>query len=161
MKNDIKMRNGHRKVMNFLNFLKTNFSSSWKLVEQGEVRARFELQHLLLEGQAFDTATGSPPRGMQMDLSTNQKSSDTIVMANLGYFQFKANPGYWNLRLRPGPSNEIYKIEETHQTDGATSDGQNVKVIISSFTSRSIRVGVAKKQGMEKVDVLGPVLNFY
>merc|ERR1712227_215778 len=82
-------------------------------------------------------------------------SSDTIVMANLGYFQFKANPGYWNLRLRPGPSNEIYKIEETHQTDGATSDGQNVKVIISSFTSRSIRVGVAKKPGMEKVDVLG------
>ena len=101
-----------------------------QLVEQGEVRARFELQHLLLEGQAFDTATGSPPRGMQMDLATRGKSSDTIVMANLGYFQFKASPGYWNLRLRPGASNEIYKIEETFSTDGASPDGQDVKVHI-------------------------------
>lgn len=126
-----------------------------KLVEQGEIVGRFELQHLLLEGQAFDTASGSPPRGMQMDLSTGKTTEDTIVMANLGYFQFKASPGYWNLKLRDGLSKDIYKIETTTHTDGASSDGQDIKVIISSFTSVSIRVGVAKRSGMEQHDVLG------
>lgn len=35
---------------------------------------------------------------------------DTIVMANLGYFQLKANPGAWLLKLRNGRSAEIYSI---------------------------------------------------
>lgn len=35
---------------------------------------------------------------------------DTIVMANLGYFQLKANPGAWLLRLRQGRSADIYSI---------------------------------------------------
>jgi UDP-glucose:glycoprotein glucosyltransferase len=90
------------------------------LIEQGEIYARFELQHLLLEGQAFDTATGSPPRGIQMDLTTGKTVLDTIVMANLGYFQFKAAPGYWNMKLREGLSSDIYKIDSTTQTDGSS-----------------------------------------
>ena len=99
-----------------------------KLVEQGEIVGKFELKHLLLEGQAFDTASGSPPRGMQMDLSAGEAETiDTIVMANLGYFQFKASPGYWNLKLRDGLSKDIYKIETTTQTDGTSPDGQDVK----------------------------------
>lgn len=35
---------------------------------------------------------------------------DTIVMANLGYFQLKANPGAMILRLREGRSSDIYNI---------------------------------------------------
>lgn len=35
---------------------------------------------------------------------------DTIVMANLGYFQLKANPGAWLLKLRHGRSSDIYSI---------------------------------------------------
>lgn len=35
---------------------------------------------------------------------------DTIVMANLGYFQLKANPGAWLLKLRHGRSADIYSI---------------------------------------------------
>lgn len=37
----------------------------------------------------------SPPRGLQLVLGTRQQPHlvDTIVMANLGYFQLKANPG--------------------------------------------------------------------
>lgn len=35
---------------------------------------------------------------------------DTIVMANLGYFQLKANPGAWILRLRQGRSSDIFDI---------------------------------------------------
>lgn len=35
---------------------------------------------------------------------------DTIVMANLGYFQLKATPGAFTLRLREGRSKDIYFI---------------------------------------------------
>ncbi|GBP03861.1 UDP-glucose:glycoprotein glucosyltransferase [Eumeta japonica] len=72
----------------------------------------FELEYLLLEGHCFDAATGAPPRGLQMTLGTQNDPTmvDTIVMANLGYFQLKANPGVWTLRLREGKSSDIYDI---------------------------------------------------
>uniref|UniRef100_A0A669F1C9 UDP-glucose ceramide glucosyltransferase-like 1 n=1 Tax=Oreochromis niloticus TaxID=8128 RepID=A0A669F1C9_ORENI len=68
----------------------------------GVVAAEFELEHLLLEGHCFDLSTGQPPRGLQFTLgmSRDPLMYDTIVMANLGYFQLKANPGAWILRLR-------------------------------------------------------------
>lgn len=74
--------------------------------------SEFELEYLLLEGHAWDTTLGTPPRGLQLVLGTkdNPEAKDTIVMANLGYFQLKANPGAWILRLRPGRSEEIYEI---------------------------------------------------
>lgn len=76
------------------------------------VHSEFELEYLLLEGHAWDTSLGTPPRGLQLVLGTRDKpeTMDTIVMANLGYFQLKANPGAWILRLRPGRSDEIYEI---------------------------------------------------
>lgn len=74
--------------------------------------SEFELEYLLLEGHAWDTALGTPPRGLQLVLGTRDRpeTMDTIVMANLGYFQLKANPGAWIMRLRPGRSDDIYEI---------------------------------------------------
>lgn len=76
------------------------------------VHSEFELEYLLLEGHCFETSLGSPPRGLQVTLGTetNPVQVDTIVMANLGYFQLKANPGAWILRLRQGRSAELYDI---------------------------------------------------
>lgn len=84
-----------------------------KLIDiNGPVHSEYELEYLLLEGHCFDSNTGSPPRGLQITLGTKDKPIvvDTIVMANLGYFQLKANPGAWILRLRHGKSEEIYDI---------------------------------------------------
>jgi UDP-glucose:glycoprotein glucosyltransferase len=55
---------------------------------------------------------GNPPRGLQITLGTETQPVvvDTIVMANLGYFQLKANPGAWLLRLRQGRSADIFDI---------------------------------------------------
>lgn len=66
----------------------------------------------MLEGHCFEATSGSPPRGLQITLGTERQPVivDTIVMANLGYFQLKANPGAWILRLRQGRSAEIYDI---------------------------------------------------
>lgn len=51
--------------------------------------------------------------GLEYVLGTSSQPDlfDTIVMANLGYFQLKASPGAWSLRLRQGRSNEIYEIK--------------------------------------------------
>lgn len=84
-----------------------------KLIDiNGPVHSEYELEYLLLEGHCFDSNTGSPPRGLQINLGTKDNPTvvDTIVMANLGYFQLKANPGAWILRLRHGKSEEIYDI---------------------------------------------------
>lgn len=79
---------------------------------KGSVHSEYELEYLLLEGHCFDATSGAPPRGLQITLGTedNPIIVDTIVMANLGYFQLKANPGAWVLRLRHGKSADIYDI---------------------------------------------------
>ncbi|KYM95086.1 UDP-glucose:glycoprotein glucosyltransferase, partial [Cyphomyrmex costatus] len=119
------------------------------------VHSEFELEYLLLEGHCFEAVMGNPPRGLQFTLGTEKQSVmvDTIVMANLGYFQLKANPGEWVLRLRQGRSAEIY--------DFTTIDGQNViqkgndvKVLMSSLRSHVLKVKVSKKPDKAGVDLL-------
>ncbi|XP_077476984.1 UDP-glucose:glycoprotein glucosyltransferase 1 [Stigmatopora argus] len=110
------------------------------------VAAQYELEHLLLEGHCFDVSSGQPPRGLQFTLGTASEPVivDTIVMANLGYFQLKANPGAWNLKLRKGRSDEIYKIYSHDGTD-SPADSDDIIVVLNNFKSRIIKVKVQKK----------------
>ncbi|CAJ0583195.1 unnamed protein product, partial [Mesorhabditis spiculigera] len=118
------------------------------------VEAVFELQNILLEGHCFDEVTGGPPRGLQFDIGTLSKPTmyDTIVMANLGYFQLKANPGVWMLQLREGRSRDLYEIRSNVNADGE-ADGR-VRVIIKSFNGKIIRLRVAKREGKEDEKLL-------
>lgn len=65
-----------------------------------------------IAGQCSDSSTDSPVPGLQLILGTEKQAEvfDTIVMANLGYYQLKATPGVWTLRLREGRSTDIYDI---------------------------------------------------
>uniref|UniRef100_A0A672JQ03 UDP-glucose ceramide glucosyltransferase-like 1 n=1 Tax=Salarias fasciatus TaxID=181472 RepID=A0A672JQ03_SALFA len=121
----------------------------------GVVTAEFELEHLLLEGHCFDLSTGQPPRGLQFTLGMSQDPLmyDTIVMANLGYFQLKANPGAWTLRLRKGRSEEIYQIL-THDGTDSPADAGDVVVVLNSFHSKIIKVRVQKKADKISEDLL-------
>ncbi|XP_047456701.1 UDP-glucose:glycoprotein glucosyltransferase 2 isoform X2 [Mugil cephalus] len=121
----------------------------------GIVAAEFELEHLLLEGHCFDLSTGQPPRGLQFTLGMSQDPLmyDTIVMANLGYFQLKANPGAWILRLREGRSEEIYQIL-THDGTESPADAGDVIVVLNSFHSKIIKVRVQKKAEKINEDLL-------
>ncbi|GFR53073.1 hypothetical protein Agub_g15772, partial [Astrephomene gubernaculifera] len=79
------------------------------------VYAEFELDALMLTGSCVDvTASGrmTPPRGLQLHLGTPARphTVDTLVMANLAYFQLKAAPGRWLLSLAPGRSRELYSL---------------------------------------------------
>uniref|UniRef100_A0A8C9WFD8 UDP-glucose ceramide glucosyltransferase-like 1 n=1 Tax=Scleropages formosus TaxID=113540 RepID=A0A8C9WFD8_SCLFO len=112
------------------------------------VMAEYELEYLLLEGHCFDQSTGQPPRGLQFTLGMTRDPlmQDTIVMANLGYFQLKANPGAWILKLRKGRSEEIYQILAHDGTDSpADADAGDVIVVLNSFHSKIIKVRVQKK----------------
>uniref|UniRef100_A0A8C5S070 UDP-glucose ceramide glucosyltransferase-like 1 n=1 Tax=Laticauda laticaudata TaxID=8630 RepID=A0A8C5S070_LATLA len=124
------------------------------------VAAEYELEHLLLEGHCYDITTGQPPRGLQFTLgtSTNPVVVDTIVMANLGYFQLKANPGAWFLRLRKGRSDDIYKIYSHDETD-SPPDASDVVVVINNFKSKIIKVKVQKKPDMLNEDLLSDGTN--
>ncbi|KAM7160170.1 UDP-glucose:glycoprotein glucosyltransferase 1 isoform 2-T2 [Macrochelys suwanniensis] len=124
------------------------------------VAAEYELEYLLLEGHCYDITTGQPPRGLQFTLGTsaNPVIVDTIVMANLGYFQLKANPGAWVLRLRKGRSEDIYRIYSHDGTD-SPPDASEVTVVLNNFKSKIIKVKVQKKLDMMNEDLLSDGTN--
>ncbi|XP_006879686.1 PREDICTED: UDP-glucose:glycoprotein glucosyltransferase 2, partial [Elephantulus edwardii] len=119
------------------------------------VTAEYELEYLLLEGHCFDVATEQPPRGLQFTLGTKTRPVlvDTIVMANLGYFQLKANPGAWILKLRQGKSEDIYQIVGHEGTDSGRNVS-NAVVLLNSFKSKILEIKVQKKPDKIKEDVL-------
>uniref|UniRef100_A0A8C2WU40 UDP-glucose ceramide glucosyltransferase-like 1 n=1 Tax=Cyclopterus lumpus TaxID=8103 RepID=A0A8C2WU40_CYCLU len=122
------------------------------------VAAEYELEHLLLEGHCFDVSSGQPPRGLQFTLGTASEPVlvDTIVMANLGYFQLKANPGAWILKMRKGRSDEIYKIYSHDGTD-SPAESDDIVVVLNNFKSRIIKVKVQKKPDKFNEELLSDV----
>ncbi|CED83771.1 UDP-glucose:glycoprotein glucosyltransferase [Phaffia rhodozyma] len=131
-----------------------------KLIDlTSDVEPVFELRTLVVEGHARETKTGSPPRGLQIELtdSNGQPMADTSVMANLGYFQLKANPGVLSLRIREGRGREIYELASVG-TSGWQSPPTNEtgpEVPIYSFsTGLTIYPQMSRKMGKELDDVL-------
>ncbi|CAH1398887.1 unnamed protein product [Nezara viridula] len=122
------------------------------------VHSQFELEYLIVEGHCFDSVLGSPPRGLQITLGTDRSPTefDTIVMANLGYFQLKANPGLWKLRLRHGRSEALYDITG-YSFAGVEYpvNSSEIKVVLSSFRAHTVKLKVTKKPDKSGIDLLG------
>uniref|UniRef100_G3P6S0 UDP-glucose ceramide glucosyltransferase-like 1 n=1 Tax=Gasterosteus aculeatus aculeatus TaxID=481459 RepID=G3P6S0_GASAC len=127
-------------------------------LEENIIAAEYELEHLLLEGHCFDVSSGQPPRGLQFTLGTASDPviMDTIVMANLGYFQLKANPGAWILKMRKGRSEEIYKMYSHEGTD-SPAESDDIVVVLNTFKSRIIKVKVQKKPDKFNEELLSDV----
>ncbi|XP_038673760.1 UDP-glucose:glycoprotein glucosyltransferase 1 isoform X3 [Scyliorhinus canicula] len=122
---------------------------------EGIVSAEYELEYLLLEGHCLDVTVGQPPKELQFTLGMKHHPvmMDTIVMANLGYFQLKANPGAWLLRLRKGRSSDSYHIL-THEGTDSSDDADDVVVVMNSFKSKILKVQVQKRPGKINEDHL-------
>jgi len=123
------------------------------------IRAIYELKNILIDGHARDVTQGnSPPRGVQIILGTERRPhmTDTIVMANLGYLQLKANPGVWSLDLKDGRSKEVFELESVGSEGWSSRDIQTMgsDVILTSFEGITIFPRVARKPGKETEDVL-------
>jgi UDP-glucose:glycoprotein glucosyltransferase len=122
-----------------------------------DIGATYELEHILIEGHSRDATLGPPPRGAQLVLGTelDPHFADTIVMANLGYFQFKANPGVYNLALQKGRSEGIFHIDSagTNGYDPAVHD-ESTEIALMSFRGATLFPRLSRKPGMEEEDVL-------
>ena len=124
---------------------------------KGDVKALYELEHILIEGHSRENAGGKAPRGAQLVLGTarDPHAADTIIMANLGYFQFKANPGYYKIDLLKGRSAEIFNIDSVGARGYAPVTGdENTEVVLMSFQGATIYPRLSRKTGMEEEDVL-------
>lgn len=125
--------------------------------EDADVDAVYELEHILIEGHSRDVIIGSPPRGVQLYLGTEKdpQFADTIIMANLGYFQFKANPGYWEIRLQPGRSVQIFHIDSAgHSGYNPVPGDETTEISLMSFQGKTLYPRLSRKPGQEAEDVL-------
>lgn len=123
-------------------------------IKTDSVEATYQLDSILIEGHTKDSGNGQPPRGAQLVLGTVREPhvADTIIMANLGYFQFKANPGYYEISLQKGRSQQVYSID----TLGATGQDKFVStsIALTSFRGLTLYPKLSRNAGMEDADVL-------
>ncbi|KAF7550089.1 hypothetical protein G7Z17_g5943 [Cylindrodendrum hubeiense] len=123
---------------------------------KGDIDATYELEHILIEGHSRENKRGAP-KGAQVVLATEKDPllEDTIVMANLGYFQFKANPGFYNIQLKEGRSTDIFEIESVGaQGYSAVPGDEGTDVALMDFQGTTLYPRVNRKPGMDNAEVL-------
>lgn len=95
-----------------------------------------------------------PPQGLQLILGTKSTPHlvDTLVMANLGYWQMKVSPGVWYLQLAPGRSSELYVLKE----DGNANEDRSLskRITINDLRGKVVHMEVVKKKGKENEKLL-------
>lgn len=125
-----------------------------------DIDATYGLESILIEGHSRDTTNGGqPPRGAEVVLSTEKDPhfADTIIMANLGYFQFKANPGFYNIQLKSGRSQEIFSLDSAGTKSWAGQPGDETsEIALMSFEGATIFPRLSRKPGQEAADILAP-----
>ncbi|OIW17921.1 hypothetical protein TanjilG_17757 [Lupinus angustifolius] len=119
------------------------------------LQAVFELEALVLTGHCSEKGHESP-RGLQMILGTKSKPHlvDTLVMANLGYWQMKVSPGVWHLQLARGRSSELYTLKE--DGDGIQDKQSSKLITINDLRGKVVLMEVVKKKGKEREELLVP-----
>lgn len=122
------------------------------------VEAMFDLDYLVVEGHARDTNTNSPPRGIQLQLTNSNSTviADTQVVANLGYLQFKAKPGVFQLEIRPGRGRDIFMMESVGNEgwDSPTVEEVGNEITLTNFEGLTLYPRLVRLPGMESEDVL-------
>ncbi|KAF2711570.1 glycosyltransferase family 24 protein [Pleomassaria siparia CBS 279.74] len=118
----------------------------------------YGLESILIEGHSRDVSnSGQPPRGAEVVLATekNPHFADTIIMANLGYFQFKATPGFYNIQLKSGRSQEVFNIDSAGPKGWAPqADDETSEIVLMSFQGTTLFPRLSRKPGQEEADVL-------
>ncbi len=121
------------------------------------IEAVYELENILIEGHSREIPSGQPPRGVQLVLSTEQNAhfADTIVMSNLGFFQFKANPGVYSIRLKEGRSSDIFTMQSVGAQGYMPAAGdETAEIALMGFQGTTLYPRLQRKPGMEQEDVL-------
>lgn len=128
-------------------------------VEQAKgVEAVFDLDFLVIEGHAREP-NNVPPRGVQLQLTSIGSTvpiADTLVMANLGYLQFRAKPGVFQLGIRYGRGREVFEMESVGNQgwDSPTIRDAGDVVTLTSFEGLTLYPRLKRREGMEAAEVL-------
>jgi UDP-glucose:glycoprotein glucosyltransferase len=81
--------------------------------------------------------------------------ADTIIMANLGYFQFKANPGFYSIQLKKGKSHEIFSLDSAGAKGWAAQpNDESNELVLMSFQGTTLFPRLSRKPGQEETDIL-------
>ncbi|KAI3966206.1 hypothetical protein MKW92_005124, partial [Papaver armeniacum] len=117
------------------------------------LQAVYELESLVLTGHCSEK-DHEAPRGLQLILGTKSRAHlvDTLVMANLGYFQMKASPGVWYLQLAPGRSSDLYVLKEPEDGDEVLPFRK--QITIDDLRGKLVHLEVVKKKGREHDQLL-------
>lgn len=136
--------------------------------DEMNIKAKYELKNLLIEGFAKETKTANSPTGLWLEVNKSigkesWSNKDTTVMSTLGYFQLQGNPGLWSLRIKPESSSaEYYSLLSASQNafDYNSKPVSSIYVPIFSLTGSDIRIRVTKNAGYEDKMLLdAPVSN--
>ena len=122
------------------------------------VTAVYQLDFIVIEGHARDAITNVPPRGLQLELETLDSTpvDDTLVVANLGYFQFKAKPGVFRLAIREGGGRDVYAMDSVGNLGWHSPNVSQVgdEVTLTSFEGLTLYPRVRRKPNMANANVL-------
>jgi UDP-glucose:glycoprotein glucosyltransferase len=126
------------------------------------VEAVLELETLIVEGHARDMPSSRPPRGLQLELSRpgslNAAADRTasIVMANLGYVQLKANPGLWRLDIRSGRSADVFELESIGADGWKSAEVAKTgnEFFVSTLEGKTIYPRFRRRPGHETTELL-------
>ncbi|PWN41129.1 hypothetical protein IE81DRAFT_324849 [Ceraceosorus guamensis] len=121
------------------------------------VNAIYELKHILLEGHAREEGVPGArqiPRGLELVLESPDGAVqlDTIVMANLAYFQFRAQPGLYRLRIREGRSSELFEMRSVgnHGWESPSVDQTGDAVTVDTLHGLTIYPRVKRRPGKQE-----------
>ncbi|KAN0018428.1 hypothetical protein ACTFIU_011044 [Dictyostelium citrinum] len=133
------------------------------LGDEQVLTAVYELENIVIEGSANDMTTDNAPAGLELLLNPistqNNKTQDTIVMNNFGYYQLKSNPGIWKLTIAPGRSSDIMDmIDYPNQKEKETFViVPHRLVVIDSLYQSLSSLSVVRKAGQELRPILQPI----
>ncbi|KAL6452794.1 LOW QUALITY PROTEIN: gpt1 UDP-glucose:glycoprotein glucosyltransferase [Candida maltosa Xu316] len=116
-----------------------------------QVKAKYLLKNILVEGYARDIHTGKAPDGLKYFLTCNNDNfhTDTNVMTSIDYFQLKAIPGVCLLS-----SNPEYGLLSASENKFASNDQplENVTIPIFSIDGTTVYPRVIPSDGVTVKD---------
>ncbi|KAG5438354.1 hypothetical protein PCANB_002842 [Pneumocystis canis] len=120
------------------------------------IKVVYELKYILIEGHAEDISLKEIPAGVQLALKTKNNNfvTDTIIMNNFGYFQFKANPGIFKIDIINGESSNVFEISDIFHRFESDSNKFTEGIILESFEGLTIFPKLIRKPGKENYSIL-------